>query len=89
MDIITISWPESGGKPTFYAAKLEDLGRETLRRHIKKGLSEGRLIVHLDDKEKEEVLDSLKERRFAWIDETLLVDITEVTEDGDADGEKE
>lgn len=80
MKIITLSEPDCGGKPTAYCAVAESDGKLALAAHIKRALenewSYGEGVA--DAAVTDDVIQLLKERGFAWIDERILVELTKV-----------
>lgn len=83
MDIITVSEPECGGKPTVYAAILEDMDKKTIKRHLKKGFIEGfvRPVV-IGESAINSAVNELVEDYYAWVGlgQEYLVEITDITE---------
>lgn len=90
MKIITLSDTEWGGKPTEYAAVVENEDSEGLAAYITSALEEkwrygkdaARAVVH------GEFMRILKERGFAWIAERILVELTDVDKFDDESDKK-
>ena len=83
MEIITISEPDCGVKPTGYAAAIKDRGFSELRKHIAKGLETGWGIgegVALAIAEEHDALRQLQKDGYCWHREKWLVEINEVEE---------
>ena len=78
MQIITISEPECGAKPTLYAALLKHVNKSALKRHVVNGLKEA--DVEIGDKELADVVDSLYDDDYAWYDERFLIEVTQLDE---------
>lgn len=76
--IITISEPECGAKPTIYAALLKHVNKSALKRHVANGLKEA--DVEIGDKELADVVDSLYDDDYAWYDERFLIEVTQLNE---------
>ena len=76
--IITISEPECGAKPTLYAALLKHVNKSALKRHVANGLKEA--DVEIGDKELADVVDSLYDDDYAWYDERFLIEVTQLDE---------
>lgn len=76
--IITISEPECGAKPTLYAALLKHVNKSALKRHVANGLKEA--DVEIGDKELADVVDSLYDDDYAWYDERFLIEVTQIDE---------
>ncbi len=76
--IITISEPECGAKPTLYAALLKHVNKSALKRHVANGLKEA--DVEIGDKELADVVDSLYDDDYAWYDERFLIEVTQLEE---------
>lgn len=76
--IITISEPECGAKPTLYAALLKHVNKSALKRHVVNGLKEA--DVEIGDKELADVVDSLYDDDYAWYDERFLIEVTQLDE---------
>ena len=76
--IITISEPECGAKPTIYAALLKHVNKSALKRHVENGLKEA--DVEIGDKELADVVDSLYDDDYAWYDERFLIEVTQLDE---------
>ena len=76
--IITISEPECGAKPTLYAALLKHVNKSALKRHVANGLKEA--DVEIGDKELADVVDSLYDDDYAWYDERFLIEVTQLNE---------
>lgn len=78
MQIITISEPECGAKPTLYAALLKHVNKSALKRHVANGLKEA--DVEIGDKELADIVDSLYDDDYAWYDERFLIEVTQLDE---------
>ena len=76
--IITISEPECGAKPTLYAALLKHVNKSSLKRHVEKGLNES--DVEIGDDDLSDVVDSLYDDDYAWYDERFLIEVTQLNE---------
>lgn len=76
--IITISEPECGAKPTLYAALLKHVNKSALKRHVANGLKEA--DVEIGDEELADVVDSLYDDDYAWYDERFLIEVTQLNE---------
>ena len=76
--IITISEPECGAKPTLYAALLKHVNKSALKRHVANGLKEA--DVEIGDEELADVVDSLYDDDYAWYDERFLIEVTQLEE---------
>ena len=76
--IITISEPECGAKPTLYAALLKHVNKSALKRHVANGLKEA--DVEIGDEELADVVDSLYDDDYAWYDERFLIEVTQLDE---------
>ena len=76
--IITISEPECGAKPTLYAALLKHVNKSALKSHVVNGLKEA--DVEIGDKELADVVDSLYDDDYAWYDERFLIEVTQLDE---------
>lgn len=76
--IITISEPECGAKPTLYATLLKHVNKSALKRHVVNGLKEA--DVEIGDKELADVVDSLYDDDYAWYDERFLIEVTQLDE---------
>ncbi len=76
--IITISEPECGAKPTLYAALLKHVNKSAIKRHVANGLKEA--CVEIGDKELADVVDSLYDDDYAWYDERFLIEVTQLDE---------
>ena len=76
--IITISEPECGAKPTIYAALLKHVNKSALKRHVANGLKEA--DVEIGDEELADVVDSLYDDDYAWYDERFLIEVTQLDE---------
>lgn len=81
MNIITLSEPDCGGKPTAYAAILESLGSIEIASHVRSALEENwrygndaASSIASDP----EMMSNLRSSGFCWIRERILVEITEV-----------
>lgn len=90
MKIITLSEPDCGGKPTGYCAVAESEGNIELAAHIKSALVD---VWHYgegmaDNAVSGYVMQVLKERGFAWIDERILVELNQVDKFDDENGKK-
>ena len=77
--IITISDPECGAKPTLYAALLSHVNKSALKRHVANGLKEA--DVEIGDKELADIVDILYDDGYAWYDERFLIEVTQLNED--------
>lgn len=87
MEIITISEPDCGAKPTGYAAAIKDRGFSELRKHIVKGLGIGWGVQESVGKaiaEDHDALVQLQSSDYCWFREKWLVEITEL--DGENNG---
>lgn len=81
MEIITISEPDCGTKPTGYAAAIKDRGFSELRKHIVKGLGTGwgvKESVGEAIAEDHDALCQLQSDGYCWFREKWIVEITEV-----------
>ena len=76
--IITISEPECGAKPTLYAALLKHVNKSALKRHVANGLKEA--DVEIGDEELADIVDSLYDDDYAWYDERFLIEVTQLDE---------
>lgn len=76
MEIITVSEPECGAKPTLYMAVINDRHKDTIARHLKQGLSS-----FVNDADIMYVARFLSANDYAWIRERYLIEITELDED--------
>ena len=76
--IITISEPECGAKPTLYAALLKHVNKSALKRHVANGLKEA--DVEIGGEELADVVDSLYDDDYAWYDERFLIEVTQLDE---------
>lgn len=76
--IITISEPECGAKPTLYAALLKHVNKSALKRHVANGLKEAG--VEIGDEELADVVCSLYDDDYAWYDERFLIEVTQLDE---------
>lgn len=76
--IITISEPECGAKPTLYAALLKHVNKSALKRHVANGLKEA--DMEIGDEELADVVDSLYDDDYAWYDERFLIEVTQLDE---------
>lgn len=76
--IITISEPECGAKPTLYAALLKHVNKSALKRHVANGLKEA--DVEIGGEELADVVDSLYDDDYAWYDERFLIEVTQLNE---------
>ena len=76
--IITISEPECGAKPTLYAALLKHVNKSALKRHVANGLKEA--DVEICDEELADVVDILYDDDYAWYDERFLIEVTQLDE---------
>ena len=77
--IITISDPECGAKPTLYAALLRHVNKSALKRHVANGLKDA--DVEIGDEELADVVDILYDDDYAWYDERFLIEVTQLNED--------
>ena len=77
--IITISEPECGAKPTLYAALLKHVNKSALKSHVKNGLNESG--VEIGDNDLADVVDRLYDYDYAWHDERFLIEVTQINED--------
>ena len=77
--IITISDPERGAKPTLYAAFLKHVNKSALKRHVENGLNES--DVEIGDDDLAGVVDRLYEYDYAWYDERFLIEVIKINED--------
>lgn len=77
--IITISDPERGAKPTLYAAFLKHVNKSALKRHVENCLNE--YDVEIGDDELADVIDRLYDDDYAWYDERFLIEVTQIDED--------
>ena len=80
MKIITLSEPDCGWKPTGYCAVAESERKAELAAHIKSALVD---VWHYgegmaDHAVSGDVMQGLKKRGFAWIDERILVELNQV-----------
>lgn len=77
-EIIVVSEPECGAKPTIYAAALafNVSIKGPLKVHLRKALEEA-CVYHLklEDSELDEVADELAHDKYAWIRERYLAEI--------------
>jgi hypothetical protein len=81
MEIITVSEPDCGVKPTGYAAAIKDRGFSELRKHIVKGLGIGWGVQESVGEaiaEDHDALALLQCTGFCWFREKWLVEVTEV-----------
>lgn len=76
--IITISEPECGAKPTLYAALLKHVNKSALKRHVANGLKEA--DMEIGDEELADVVDRLYDYDYAWYDERFLIEVTQLNE---------
>lgn len=77
--IITISEPECGAKPTLYAAFLNHVNKSALKRHVENCLNEYDVEIGYD--ELADVIDRLYDDDYAWYDERFLIEVTQIDED--------
>ena len=76
--IITISEPECGAKPTLYAALLRHVNKSAIKRHVANGLKDA--DVEIGDEELADVVDILYDDDYAWYDERFLIEVTQLDE---------